>query len=206
MTDTEAHWEQVWETRDHEETSWFQTDPEVSLAIIDALGVTPERGFIDVGCGASHLVDRLLGRGVREIHLLDVSARALAQVKSRLGGSAGAEGVRYHAVDLLDLDPAPVVDVWHDRAMLHFLREAADRRTYAEVATTAVRSGGVLIVGGFAPDGPERCSDLEVCRSDADGIAELFSDGFELIHSDQLVHVTPWGADQMFQWCALRRI
>ena len=205
MTDTVTHWEQVWETKDHEDTSWFQTDPGVSLAIIDALEVASDQVFIDVGCGASHLVDRLIGRGFRAIHLLDVSAGALAQVKDRLGAFEESNGVIYHVVDLLELNPVPVVDVWHDRAMLHFLREPADRTRYAEIATAAVRPGGVLIVGGFAPDGPERCSNLEVCRSDATGIAELFSGGFSLIQSDQLVHVTPWGAEQVFQWCALRR-
>lgn len=206
MNPIRQHWNDVWSTKAHAETSWYQDDPRVSLAIVDRLGTGVDDDVIDVGCGASHLADRLVQRGVRRLHLLDVSAAAIDQVRSRLDPVDSATEVHDHPIDVLELDPVPSVSLWHDRAVLHFLDDAAWRERYAVLAASAVRPGGHLVVGGFAPDGPMRCSDLEVRRAGADELADLFSPGFVPVSSEQELHETPWGAVQSFQWCVFRRV
>ena len=206
MNPPRQHWNDVWSSKAHAEVSWYQEDPRISLAIMERLGIDAGDDVIDVGCGASHLADRLVGRGVRELHLLDVSVAALDQVRTRLGSIESSTRVRCHATDVLELDPVPTVSLWHDRAVLHFLDDVERRERYAAVAATAVRPDGHLVVGGFAPDGPERCSDLEVRRAGADELEALFSPAFVLEASERELHETPWGAVQSFQWCVFRRV
>lgn len=205
MTMARKHWNDVWSTKAHSEVSWYQDDPRVSMAVVDRLGIASGDDVIDVGCGASHLADRLVARDVRRLHLVDISAAALDQVRSRLDSIESATEVRYHPADVLELDPAPSVSLWHDRAVLHFLDDAGRRERYAAIAAKAVRPGGHLVVGGFAPDGPKRCSDLEVRRAGADELAVLFSPGFTPVSSEQELHETPWGAVQSFQWSVFQR-
>lgn len=205
MNPIREHWNDVWSTKPHETVSWYQDDPRVSMAVVERLGIAAGDEVIDVGCGASHLADRLVVRGVRCLHLVDISAAALDQVCSRLDSIESATEVRYHPADVLELDPAPSVSLWHDRAVLHFLDDARGRERYAAIASKAVRPGGHLVVGGFAPDGPKRCSDLDVRRAGADELADLFSPGFRPVSSEQELHETPWGAAQSFQWCVFQR-
>ncbi|MCH2162416.1 MAG: class I SAM-dependent methyltransferase [Phycisphaerales bacterium] len=205
MSQAHQHWEEVWKAKDHEETSWFQPAPDTSLEILDFLGVSPESSLIDVGCGQSFLVDRLIERGFRDLHLLDVSGSALEAVKERLASLPPEVKVTCHPMDVLDLDPVPSVEVWHDRALLHFIGERADREWYAELALQAVVPGGFVVIAGFAPDGPEQCSNLDVCRIDAEGICDLFGENFQLIDSRDQSHRTPWDSEQKFQWTVLRR-
>ena len=205
MNPIRQHWNDVWSTKPHETVSWYQNDPRISMAIVGRLGISAGDDVIDVGCGASYLADGFVARGVRRLHLLDISAAALDQVRSRLDSIESATEVRYQPADVLELDPAPSVSLWHDRAVLHFLDDAGRRERYAAIATKAVRPGGHLVVGGFAPDGPKRCSDLEVRRAGADELAVLFSPGFRPVSSEQELHETPWGAVQCFQWCVFQR-
>lgn len=203
--DSARHWNDVWDSKRHEETSWFQPAPATSLAMLDDVGVGSDDIVIEVGCGASYLADQLLDRGVAQLHLLDISSAALAKLRARLDLRPEPAPVTWHRVDILDLDPVPQVSVWHDRAVLHFLRDPAARGVYARIAARAVRPGGHLVVSGFAPDGPARCSDLEVQRADEQAIGDLFATDFDLVDGRREVHRTPWGSEQSFQWCLLRR-
>lgn len=205
MDPTRQHWNDVWSRKAHAEVSWYQDEPRVSMAIVDRLGIGIGDDVIDVGCGAAHLADRLVDRGVRRLHLLDVSEAALESVRARLDTRDSATEVHHHPVDVLELEPVPSVSLWHDRAVLHFLNDPDARDRYAAIAAEGVRAGGHLVVGGFAPDGPTRCSDLEVRRATADELADLFSPGFRPVSSEQELHETPWGADQSFQWCVFQR-
>lgn len=205
MNPNQRHWNDVWTTKPHLEVSWYQSAPAPSLEAIDGIGVGEADEVIDVGCGESHLAEALLDRGVGRLHLLDVSPVALEAVQSRLGGSEVAKRVIYHPIGILDLDPKPSVSLWHDRAVLHFIRESDLRSRYAAVAAAAVRPGGHLVVGGFADDGPLRCSDLEVERAGEDELVALFGADFDLKSSARESHETPWGASQSFQWCVFQR-
>ena len=142
MNSTRQHWNDVWSKKAHAEVSWYQADPGSSLAWFDRIGIDGSDDVIDVGCGASHLADRLIVRGIRQLHLLDVSSVALDQIRSRIASKESATVVEYLATDVLNLDPPPSVSLWHDRAVLHFIRDQEERRRYAEIAAAAVRPGG----------------------------------------------------------------
>ncbi|MDA0294939.1 MAG: class I SAM-dependent methyltransferase [Planctomycetota bacterium] len=205
MNPTRQHWNDVWSKKAHAEVSWYQADPRSSLSSIDRFGMTDADDVIDVGCGASHLADRLVERKVRRLFLLDVSSVALDAVRSRLVAIDSETAVEYLATDVLDLAPAPSVSLWHDRAVLHFIRDSDARSRYAAIAAAAVRPGGHLVIGGFAPDGPLRCSDLDVERADEADLSRLFEGCFDLESSRRESHETPWGAAQSFQWCVFKR-
>ena len=205
MAATQEHWNGVWSKKPHAEASWYQADPASSLALIDQLGIGTSDDVIDVGCGASHLADQLVERKVRRLFLLDVSSVALDAVRSRLGQIESATMVDYLATNVLDLGLPPSVSLWHDRAVLHFVRDPEGRAAYASIAAAAVRPGGHLVIGSFAPDGPPRCSDLEVERADDADLSLLFGDCFRLESSRRESHETPWGSLQSFQWCVFKR-
>ncbi len=191
-----AHWDQVWTTKDPERVSWFQPTPETSLALI---GTRPRR-VLDVGGGASRLVDALLDRGM-EVAVLDLSAHALEQAKRRLGSRA--DEVRWIVGDVRTVEDLPPVDLWHDRAAFHFLTDPGDRARYRAQLLKTVRPGGEAVVATFAPDGPARCSGLPVQRWSADALAAEL--GLDLLESRRQVHRTPWGAEQRFTYARLRR-
>jgi 2-polyprenyl-3-methyl-5-hydroxy-6-metoxy-1,4-benzoquinol methylase len=197
-----GHWEQVYETRSTDEVSWFQAEPSVSRRLVeDAVGT--HGSVVDVGAGASRLVDLLLDDGFRDLTVLDVSARALAVVRQRLGRRSSA--VTWVHGDVLDWQPGRTFDVWHDRAVFHFLTDPQDRSRYVELVEGAVRPGGTVIMVTFAPDGPTHCSGLPVSRSDAAGLATAFGEAFVLSHAEREEHVTPSGAVQPFTWAVLHR-
>ena len=205
MSSAQMHWQKVWNAKSHHETSWFQEAPGPSLEFIGALNLSPEDPIIDVGCGQSFLVDELLRRGFRSLHLLDVSQSALDVVKSRVSPLGNEVQLVTYAKDILEQEPIGGLALWHDRAVLHFLRDSRERSRYAELATASVRTGGHIVIAGFSPNGPERCSDLDVERVDDSAIAKLFVNGFHMIESTCVKHVTPWGSEQDFQWCLLQR-
>lgn len=204
MSGRQAHWENVYATRDEHAVSWFQEKPDISLGLIQATGVNATASIIDIGGGASRLIDRLLDEGFKTITVLDLSERALTTSKARLG-ARGAH-VQWVVADITTWEPSQIYDVWHDRAALHFLTDPKDRAAYAERVLRAVRPGGYVIIGTFAPDGPERCSGLPVVRYDAATLGELLGHSFELIESKRHDHQTPAGATQRFQFSRFRRI
>lgn len=202
--DTQAHWENVYRTRGEQQTSWYRPRLDTSLALIDELGLRVNDALIDVGCGRATLIDGLLDRGHRDVTALDVSDAALGECRARLG--VRASSVKWLASDVLAAAlPDAHYALWHDRAVFHFMVDAADRVHYAERAARAVRPGGWLVIATFALDGPERCSGLEVCRFDAVMLSRAFADWFALDYDTREEHVTPSGAVQRFTWVVLQR-
>ena len=197
------HWEKVYTAKGENEVSWFQETPAPSLELIELVGAIRSSGIIDIGGGASRLVDCLVAQGYADVTMLDLSAAALASARSRLGDKAN--GVSWIAADVTLWEPSRSYDVWHDRAAFHFLTDPNDRTAYLARLRRALRLGGHAIIGTFAPDGPERCSGLLVSRYDADSLAATLGRGFELIDTRRHEHVTPWGATQKFQFSTFRR-
>ncbi len=199
-----AHWERVYTTRAATELSWFQPHAERSLALIRGAGVPSTARIIDVGGGASTLVDDLLAAGYGDVSVLDISAHALAVARARL--KARAHEVRWIEADVLQATlPRHAYDLWHDRAVFHFLTQAADRHAYVQQVLHAVRPGGLVIVATFAPDGPERCSGLPVMRYDPERLHAEFGAPFSLLRHEREAHYTPAGKVQQFIYCLCRK-
>ena len=203
MGTASSHWDAVYRSRQADEVSWFQAEARTSLELITA-HATQDDALVDVGAGASVLVDSLLGAGWRSVTLLDVSGEGLAKTRRRLGDAA--ERVAFVVTDLLAWTPDRTYRVWHDRAVFHFLVEPDDRAAYVATATRAVAPGGVVVLGTFALDGPEQCSGLPTARYDGPSLAAQFAAAFTCEETRREVHRTPWGADQAFTWVVLRRL
>lgn len=180
---------------------WFQNEPTMSLRLLSQ--APPPRSVIDVGGGASLLVDSLLVSGFDDVTVLDVSDHALLQVHERLPHDS--EPVSFVVADILDWQPDRQWNAWHDRAVFHFLIDPNDRARYVATAARAVATDGVLVIGCFAPDGPESCSGLPTARYEADGLAGEFEPAFRLEQSHRELHRTPAGGVQPFTWVVLRR-
>jgi SAM-dependent methyltransferase len=200
----QAHWEHVYQTKGEHDVSWFQESPAISLDLIRATGVKPIASIIDIGGGASRLADALLDAGFGAITVLDLSEKALATSKARLGRRSAK--VKLVAADVTAWQPSEIYDVWHDRAAFHFLTDPKDRAAYAELVLRAVRPGGHVIIGTFALDGPERCSGLPVVRHDAASLGKILGSALELVESRNHAHQTPMGTIQRFQFSRFRRL
>ena len=199
--DRHTHWEDVYGRLAVDEVSWYQERPASSLAL---LARAPARAsIVDVGGGASRLVDALLDAGYPRPAVLDVSETALARARSRLGERAAR--VQWITSDVTRWRPDRTYDVWHDRALFHFLVDPAERRLYRDVLGAALATGGQVIIGTFAPDGPERCSGLPVVRYDAAALAAELGPGYHLAETLVEDHLTPKGKVQRFQFCRLER-
>jgi len=201
--DPRAHWQKVYETKKPTEVSWYQPAARVSSSLIRRVAPDRSAAIIDVGGGASTLVDGLLADGYGSITVLDVSSAALAQASERLGGDAAR--VTWLEANVLDAAlPASAYDVWHDRAVFHFLTEAADRERYVKQVRRSVRPGGYVMVATFASDGPTKCSGLEVARYAPEELHGEFGSDFQLVESAREEHHTPTGAVQPFIYCLCR--
>ena len=197
------HWEHLYRTRDPTRVSWYQSEPRLSLDLIRRVAPDLSVPIIDVGGGASTLVDGLLDAGYRDLTVLDLSPTALALARQRLG--ARASRVTWLAADVRDVPlPAGGYAIWHDRAVFHFLTDAEGRAQYVGQARRAVRSGGYALVASFAPDGPTRCSGLDVVRYSPDTMHAEFGAGFRLLDHVREDHQTPSGATQAFVYCLCR--
>ena len=202
--ENKTHWEQIYHTKESEQVSWYQLHPRLSLQYIQNTGIGRNGHIIDVGGGASTLVDHLLDDGFQNVTILDISAEALEIVQHRLGQRAGS--VTWLEADITQIAlPHHKYDVWHDRAVFHFLTEAQDRQRYVNAVREAVKPGGHVIVSTFASDGPERCSGLEVARYDPQGLHSEFGADFELLDSTREEHQTPFGTEQKFIYCYCRK-
>jgi SAM-dependent methyltransferase len=198
------HWETVYSTKASQSVSWFQPQADVSLRLIrEATDNTA--AIIDVGGGASTLVDGLLDAGYRDLTVLDLSGAALAAARARVG-DRGA-GVRWLEADILHAElSAHAYDVWHDRAVFHFLTDPADRARYVEQVLHAVKPGGHVIVASFAEDGPQQCSGLPVMRYAPEALHAEFGAPFALLHHEREAHQTPGGSVQSFVYCFCRKL
>jgi len=202
--DKKTHWEHIYETKAPTQVSWYQEHAQYSLQFIQNTGVPKTGHIIDIGGGASALVNDLLAAGFENISVLDVSATALQLARQRLG--ARTADVHWIEADITQADlPREAYDVWHDRAVFHFLTQPADRRRYIDAVHHAVRKGGHVILATFAPDGPDHCSGLEVVRYSAESLHDEFGEGFELTDSARETHHTPFGTDQKFIYCYCRK-
>jgi SAM-dependent methyltransferase len=203
-TDRKTHWETFYTTKAETDVSWYQDEPRLSLELIGT--VAPAKGgrIIDVGGGASVLVDRLLDRSFERIAVLDISETAIGKARARLGERAGR--VRWVVADVTDGPELGAFDVWHDRAVFHFLTDPADRRSYVELARETVPEGGHLIIATFADDGPKQCSNLDVCRYNARSLASELGHGFSLVREARETHTTPWGSSQAFFYGIFKRL
>lgn len=200
---TRAHWENVYQTKAVDEVSWYRPHLEVSLRLVEQASSDTRAAVIDVGGGEATLVDDLVARGYGDVTVLDISAAAIAVAKSRLG-PAGAS-VHWITGDITTTPlKAARYDVWHDRAVFHFLTSADDRAAYVRQVARSVRVGGHVIVGTFGPDGPETCSGLDVVRYDAEHLHDEFGPKFRLLDSVTELHETPWGTPQQFMYCFCR--
>jgi trans-aconitate methyltransferase len=202
-TDRHSHWQNVYTTKGEGEVSWFQDSPHPSLDLIALARAARDAAIVDVGGGASRLVDALLDAGYADLTVLDLSEAALATARGRIGPRSSQ--VRWIAADVTKWHPPRQYDVWHDRAALHFLTEPSDQRAYVTCLERALRPGGHAIIGTFAPDGPEKCSGLSVMRHDAASLGALLGENFALTDSRRHDHVTPWGATQHFQFSTFRK-
>jgi SAM-dependent methyltransferase len=194
------HWERIYRTKDPTQVSWYQPEPRISLDLIRRVAPDPSAPIIDVGGGASTLVDGLLAAGYRHLTVLDFSPTALALARQRLGARSGL--VTWLSADVRNVPlPAGGYAVWHDRAVFHFLADAEARAQYVGQARRAVRSGGYALVASFAPDGPTRCSGLDVVRYSPHTMHAEFGAGFRLLDHVREDHHTPSGAIQAFVYC-----
>ena len=203
MNSRQSHWENVYATRAADSVSWFQMSARPSLDMIQATGIGTDATIVDIGGGASVLVDELLDAGFGDVTVLDVAEPALAVSKSRLGPRAA--GVHWIVADILSWSPERSYELWHDRAVFHFLTEENDRATYRSLVEKALRPRGWLILATFATDGPERCSGLPVHRWSPEALASEFGAQFQLVESAREEHRTPAGTVQAFTWCRFRR-
>jgi SAM-dependent methyltransferase len=197
---SKSHWEQVYRSKPADSVSWYQPHALLSLGLIRRVASSPDARILDVGAGASTLVDDLLDAGMRRLSVLDISGSALQVARERLGARANA--VRWIEGDITTVPlEAGSVDVWHDRAVFHFLTEPSDREAYVRQVRHAVRPGGHVIIAAFGPDGPQQCSGLPVVRYAPGALHAEFGSAFELVGHDVEDHRTPSGAVQHFVYC-----
>ncbi|MFL9914772.1 class I SAM-dependent methyltransferase [Paraburkholderia fungorum] len=203
--DGKEHWEGVYRNKAADAVSWYRSHLDTSLRLIDENAPDRNAAIIDVGGGESTLVDDLLQRGYRNLTVLDMSAVALDTAKQRLGSIA--EQVTWVESDIMVVDlPEHRYDVWHDRAVFHFLTEPSQRHAYTRLLTRTLKQGGRVVIATFGPQGPNRCSGLDVRRYDVQLLSDEFGPGFELVTSTLEDHHTPAGSSQQFLYCSFRKL
>ena len=205
VMDIKSHWENVYQSKSFNEFSWYREHLENSLKLILGTGVGNEAAIIDVGGGSSTLVDDLLDHGFVDVSVLDISSSALARSRERLGRRA--ETVNWIVADITDVVlPNDRFDVWHDRAVFHFLTDAEDRQKYVDLVMRSLKPGGHIIVASFGPNGPRKCSGLDVVRYSPESMHGEFGSQFELINSFSETHNTPFGTTQELVYCYCRKV
>jgi len=204
MGRTRSHWERIYGTKAATDVSWYQPHLVRSLELVMSAAPTPTASIIDIGGGASTLVDDLIAKGYTDLTVLDVADEALSKAKARLGNEAGK--VAWVVADVTKWRPARPYDVWHDRAVFHFLTEPAQQDAYLAALTNGTRPGSTVIMATFALEGPEMCSGLPVQRYSAATLAARLGPAFTLTSQADETHKTPWESDQQFVYAVLRRV
>jgi hypothetical protein len=202
--DAHIHWNHVYTTRKEKDLSWFEALPAESIRMIEAAGLTSESCVIDVGGGDSRLVDQLASKGLTCLAVLDVSETALQRAQTRLGETAA--GLTWIASDVTGDWTIKPMDIWHDRAVFHFMVGERDRAAYREHLSHTLKPGGSAIIATFALDGPASCSGLPVSRYSPETLAAEFGGEFTLVDASTHMHRTPWGSTQPFQYSRLLRV
>lgn len=204
INDRKDHWETVYAGKESTQVSWYQQNPQLSLEMIRETGVEPTQRIIDIGGGASTLVDYLLDAGFSNLTVLDIAHRAIEQAKARLGQRAGL--VTWLEDDITRFRPTQSYTVWHDRAVFHFLTDSLDRSAYVHAMAGALQPGSHAIIATFGLDGPEKCSGLEIVRYSPETLAAVLGDEFRLVKTAAEDHQTPAKAVQKFIYCRFLRL
>lgn len=201
---TKTHWENIHQTKTVHQVSWYQEHSLLSIQYILGTGIEKTDKIIDIGGGISTLIDDLLANDFQQVHVLDISDSALQTAQQRLGSES--KKVKWIVADITQIElPYQFYDVWHDRAVFHFLTKPQDRQAYVQAVKHAVKPGGHVIVATFANDGPEKCSGLDVVRYEPESLHNEFGNGFELLESAREEHHTPFGTEQKFVYCYCRK-
>ncbi len=204
MDDTKEHWENVWTRKKSNEVSWYQGYPKTSIDLILSTNPSNDARIIDVGGGDSGLVEKLLDLGFKNVTVLDISKKALERARDRLGKRA--EMVNWIECDIMEFETNNRYDIWHDRALLHFLTSEEDLKNYAVLTRKHVKEGGYLVLSTFSTNGPMMCSGLDTKQFSEESMKKLFSNGFEFVKSFEEEHKTPFGVSQIFIWNVFRKI
>ena len=195
------HWENIYQKKEIDGVSWYQKIPLESLQLIKKYSISNSDKIIDIGCGKSFLVDNLLELIYTDISLVDISSNALKEVKERLQNKS----VNFIETDILNFNSNDKYDIWHDRAVFHFITDSEEIKKYISLCNDYINKEGILIIGTFAEDGPLKCSGLEIKRYSVDQISALFEESFELVESFKMLHKTPFNTEQSFSFCVLRK-
>ena len=198
-----SHWKKVWTNNQETEVSWFQEKPAMSLELIRQYAGVHQETILDVGGGSSRLVDALLEEKFRRVGVMDIAEPALKAAQTRLGDRAKL--VEWIEADVLYYTPNHEWDVWHDRAVFHFLTESSDRALYVQTVAKTLSPSGLMVISTFGPEGPTRCSGLDVMRHSADSLLDAFGAGFEVVESRYEIHHTPDNKEQQFVYSVFRR-
>jgi len=203
MSDRKEHWQTVYETKLTDQVSWYQPMPNPSLDALARFHAMPDQSLIDIGGGSSSLAAELLRAGWRDLTVLDISDAALSQARRALG--AAQSSIDWVCANITTWCPERTYDIWHDRAVFHFLTDQTERAAYKSALSKGLAEGGLMLIGTFAKDGPETCSGLPVRQYDPDDLAKEFGNSLRVIDSWRETHLTPSGAQQAFTWCAFRK-
>lgn len=203
MTNRKIHWDQIYADQSPLQVSWYQSEPALSLKLIQKTGLTKAAPIIDVGGGASVLVDRLYDQGYKRLAVLDISATAMSHAQKRLGEKA--RGVEWYEADVTTFIAPHTFILWHDRAVFHFLTEPADRKKYLEALKRTFTPGGHAIIAAFAIGGPTQCSGLDIVQYDANKLTAELGGGFLLVEEAEEIHITPTGREQKFGYFLFSR-
>ena len=198
MSHRKTHWQNIYRERTPSEVSWYQKKPQLSLDLIHDAGVNEDDAIIDIGGGASVLVDHLVEQGFRHLAVLDISATALNQTKQRLGPAA--EQIEWFETDVTSFQAPHQYDIWHDRAVFHFLTDASDRKQYVKTLKQSLKPGGNLILAAFAIGGPTKCSGLDIVQYDTEKLIAELGSGFTLVEETSETHITPSKQEQQFAY------
>ena len=199
--DNKKHWENIYQKKEIDGVSWYQKVPIESLQLIKKYSLSNSDKIIDIGCGKSFLADNLLELNYTDISLVDISSNALKEVKDRLQNKS----LNFIETDILNFNSNDKYDIWHDRAVFHFITNLEGIKKYISLCNEYINKEGILIIGTFAEDGPLKCSGLEIKRYSVDQISDLFEESFELVESFKMLHKTPFDTEQSFSFCVLRK-
>jgi len=199
--DNKKHWENIYQIKEIDGVSWYQKVPVESLQLIKKYSISNSDKIIDIGCGKSFLADNLLELNYTNISLVDISSNALKEVKERLQNKS----LNFIETDILNFNSNDKYDIWHDRAVFHFITDSEGIKKYISLCNEYINKEGVLIIGTFAEDGPLKCSGLEIKRYSVDQISDLFKETFELVESFKMLHKTPFDTEQSFSFCVLKK-
>lgn len=202
--DRNKHWENIYQTKELQDVSWYQPVPETSLNFIKQFNVPKDAKIIDIGGGDSFLVDHLIDLGYQDISVLDISASAINRAKKRLGDQA--KNVKWIVADAANFKPTEKYDFWHDRAAFHFLNNEQEISSYLEIAHQNINPMGVLVIGTFSKQGPEKCSGIEIKQYSESSMMERLKSFFEKINCIIVDHKTPFGTTQNFVFCSFRKL